>query len=358
MDSCNTHTRKAFLTLVGIAMLTRREKSIAIRPCRSGFTLLEVVLALALSAIILVIVASGIRLHLKMVDAKRLDVEQTELARAVLRQITRDLESTVLPPPQPAVGGATDDGTGDNGELGGGPSGEQGAGSETTGSETSAADESAAGEAIDPDQQTAIGLYGTLDSIRFESTSAVATESLWQALDPALLEQSSPSRSELQTLSYFLDVPQSGSVASAFSGSATSNLDRVFSTNNTTSSGSATNRRLTLNRLAMDYSAHGYAVQNGGAMTARFNALPLADEVTCLQFRYFDGLQWLNEWDSTAQGGLPVAVEVTIGLFPSGAADENRMVDRVTDSSLAGSTFSTIVRLPVGKMTFDFEAEY
>src|SRR5690606_39947703 len=40
----------------------------------------------------------------------------------------------------------------------------------------------------------------------------------------------------------------------------------------------------------------------------------VAPEVNYLGFRYFDGLQWVDTWDSSLLGGLPRAVEITIGF--------------------------------------------
>jgi hypothetical protein len=42
----------------------------------------------------------------------------------------------------------------------------------------------------------------------------------------------------------------------------------------------------------------------------------IAPEITTLQFRYFDGAMWVEEWDTETYGGLPVAVEVTLGITP------------------------------------------
>jgi hypothetical protein len=42
----------------------------------------------------------------------------------------------------------------------------------------------------------------------------------------------------------------------------------------------------------------------------------IAPEITSVQFRYFDGSLWVEEWDSEAYGGLPVAVEITLGITP------------------------------------------
>ena len=40
----------------------------------------------------------------------------------------------------------------------------------------------------------------------------------------------------------------------------------------------------------------------------------IALEVMALEFRYFDGQQWLSAWDSEELGGLPMAIEVAIAV--------------------------------------------
>jgi general secretion pathway protein J len=64
-----------------------------------------------------------------------------------------------------------------------------------------------------------------------------------------------------------------------------------------------------------------------------------APEVKSLNFRYYDGTNWLDTWDSTADGLLPLAVEVTIGLA-LGEESQN-------GSYQVLRRFSTTVRLPV-----------
>jgi type II secretion system protein J len=60
-----------------------------------------------------------------------------------------------------------------------------------------------------------------------------------------------------------------------------------------------------------------------GNLTAQ-EQLPAVDEIICrnvasLSFQYFDGTQWTDTWDSTAeQDTLPLMVEVTIELMPVG----------------------------------------
>jgi general secretion pathway protein J len=81
-------------------------------------------------------------------------------------------------------------------------------------------------------------------------------------------------------------------------------------------------------------------VQSGttGHLVRRFSASlpsplppPMVEEVICrhvelLQFRYFNGLSWQDDWDSSAHDeSLPVAVEVTLEIRP----DPNEAVTRV-----------------------------
>ena len=58
-------------------------------------TLLEVMLALALTAVVLAAISMAIDLHLRMLDSRRGTVERIQLARAVLQIIANDLRATV-----------------------------------------------------------------------------------------------------------------------------------------------------------------------------------------------------------------------------------------------------------------------
>ena len=60
-----------------------------------GFTLVEVLLSLALAVLVLGVIATAIDLNLRLLQSSRTDVEQCRLARAVLRQIGDDLRCAV-----------------------------------------------------------------------------------------------------------------------------------------------------------------------------------------------------------------------------------------------------------------------
>ena len=62
---------------------------------RQGFTLLEVILALALSFLVLMGVAMAMDLHLRMLDKRQSEIEQSQLSRSVLQIIREDIRGAV-----------------------------------------------------------------------------------------------------------------------------------------------------------------------------------------------------------------------------------------------------------------------
>jgi hypothetical protein len=58
-----------------------------------------------------------------------------------------------------------------------------------------------------------------------------------------------------------------------------------------------------------------YSSENGGTSLLDQASETLAPEVVALQFSYYDGTQWLTEWDSDSQGGLPTVVEIAVALL-------------------------------------------
>ena len=62
---------------------------------RRAMTLLEVMLALSLTAVVLAAISMAIDLHLRLLDSRRGSVERIQLARAVLQIIANDLRATV-----------------------------------------------------------------------------------------------------------------------------------------------------------------------------------------------------------------------------------------------------------------------
>jgi len=70
---------------------------------RSGFTLLELILALSFTAVVLAIVSTAVSIHLRVLDRGRVEVEEAQLARALLHRVADDLRRAV--PGSPSSGG-------------------------------------------------------------------------------------------------------------------------------------------------------------------------------------------------------------------------------------------------------------
>ena len=71
----------------------------------------------------------------------------------------------------------------------------------------------------------------------------------------------------------------------------------------------------------VNWAAGAYAVKEGGALTPDYGLESLAPEVVQIEFHYFDGSDWLDEWDSSTQGQLPKAVEILLTVRAPGAAE-------------------------------------
>ncbi len=70
----------------------------------------------------------------------------------------------------------------------------------------------------------------------------------------------------------------------------------------------------------------------------------LAAEVAGIRFAYFDGMEFFPEWDTTAMGGLPVAVEIELTLLDP----VTKQVVGVNGMPDADSVYRMLVHLPNG----------
>jgi hypothetical protein len=94
----------------------------------------------------------------------------------------------------------------------------------------------------------------------------------------------------------------------------------------------------------------------------------IAPEVTYLEFRYFDGFEWLEQWDTEQEGGLPTAVEIAIAVRRPGEtaeesgrrrtsalrnprdADPESAIDLI---GVSGTVYRLVVDVPAGEPTAD-----
>jgi hypothetical protein len=106
-------------------------------------------------------------------------------------------------------------------------------------------------------------------------------------------------------------------------------------------------------RRALDRAVTAWAAQSGGLDAQVTYGDLRAPEVNYLEFRYFDGYQWLTEWDSEQLGGLPVAVEITIGIDPAYGLDQASSdvaaMREISMTDMNEYMYRLVVRLPTAR---------
>jgi len=124
----------------------------------------------------------------------------------------------------------------------------------------------------------------------------------------------------------------------------------------TTYTSSGTQYQSGLVRHEMDRATAAWAADKGTLTAAQLALEPIAPEVAAIEFRYFDGTEWHNEWDTQERGGLPVAVEVGIGITPSGGRHTGSTSVRTSSSLTADDVddllvYRLLVHLPAAQPT-------
>lgn len=294
---------------------------------KHGFTLLEVILAVALTAIIAAMIASAIDYHLRQLTVRRTQIAEAQLARAILRQIADDLRGTVVyRPPDLTTLDALGETIEDAEAL---LSGEQDLDeyeSQQQTESTSMSDLSTSSVA-----STTPGLFGNESQLQIDVSRIPRPEEydlLAQFGDPSQMQ----SLSDVKSVTYFI---VSDPMQMVGNGSA----DLGPNPENSTTG---------LAKRTIDRATSRFANDNGIFEFMDPSVEVLAPEVSALQFAYFDGLEWVSEWDSELRGGIPIAVEITLIILPE---DEREFRTRTEMESAmnnidADNIYRLVVHLP------------
>lgn len=346
---------------------------------RRGFTLVEVLLALALMMLVLAAAYSGLVLFQKVTVAGRTDAERSQLARAIERRMAADIRCVLFREEEPeeaeddtppegmttlSGGGAADDqggttsgsgssgssaggsSTGGSGSSGGSSSSSSSSGSSSSSSSSSTSDEDTA--PTTPEEAYAsqsVGVFGNATTLvlhvaRPARESLTTTASTSIALTAATGDVTLPRKSDLRSISYFLAVPgadgmQGAAALAAAGGVMNAMTDRAPQG---------------LARLDGDGLALGQADAAGTTDMTAQQATIVAEEVTELSFRYFDGAAWVAEWNSVALNALPRAIEVTMRI-EVGRSKEPTNAFLAAPPQSASDLYRFVVALPLADPT-------
>lgn len=366
------------------------------RPRRDGMTLLELILALALSVLVLGAVTMAIGLFLRTLDSRRSQVEETQIARAVLRMIADDLHgaiqqekldftqagnqassagSALADAASGAAGGAgstgTSGGTGSGASGSGASGGSTNSGGSTAGGQSSSGSGSSGGSSgtgagantgsnssggaasgtptdsgdasQNIDQATTVppvpGIFGNQYQLQVDISRIPRIEELMMrqtSMDGSAVDVPS----DMKTVAYYVRTTEAQPGTGFSAATAGSALGKQL-------------RRPGLVRRQMDRAVTMYASQSGRTTDLNKREQLVAPEVVGVEFRYFDGTQWLTSWDSIEQNRLPSAIEIIVAVQPGGEQFVNSPVAAAaspTDpAAQAPLMFRQLVRLPAAR---------
>ena len=257
----------------------------------SGFTLLEIMLTLALIVVVLGLLGMAVDVHLRVVDASRNEVEETQLARLVLQRMADDLRSAIPFVQSSSSGGA-----------------------------------SSSGSSQDATQQTFLlgGISGNSRELLVNiSRLPLLPPSGAMASDGVMLYPIGLP-SDVRTITYRVVKPGEAGLSDATG---------------------ARDQRCGLVRGEWERAAYAWAIQQGQTDEISRAQKVLAPEVEIIEFTYLDGSTTYQEWDSLQQGKLPTAVRIAIAIRRPRWKAQRPSATGTTEES-PSTVYETLVYLP------------
>ncbi len=301
---------------------------------RRGFTLLELLLALALTGLVLFAISMAVDINMRAFHRRRSTIEQTQLARTLLRIIADDIRGSVAYYEQDLSGveklltdSAKNATEGALGDLAGGDV-ESMEVDELLGEEATNTSDLAAGATV----PTVPGIYGNQYELQIDVSRLPRIEEYQRllAVDPALAMVDVPS--DVKTVTYY--VQDRGLAAAAEVTGPVPELGVGAEENG-------------LVRREMDRSVTQWALENGNASGMQQVDDVIAPEVVGLELSYFDGYEWRTEWDSEAEGTLPVAIQIVLVMQPPNNPTTALDGGLVDESTLR--YYRSVVHVPTGR---------
>lgn len=311
---------------------------------KNAFTLFELLVSLSLMGVILALIGTATSLYLDTLDKRRADSEEAQLARAILRQISNDLKSTVqyegvdveaglegLEGLDGLLDGGLDgmDTSGMGDLLGDDLSGLLDPPSNETANTTNIAQTAGLPEAP--------GLYGNQYELMIDVSRLPRQEEYQVLYNPQQIASIADIPSDVKTVTYYVRPESTSGTSQSVAG---------FKLENEFTAG--------LIRRQVDRATGRFAIASGNAIGLQSKDRLLAPEVQSIEFMYWDGYEWLPEWDSDVMEGIPVAVQVLLSMR-SRSPHKSGGIVLSANQSVAGTSqslvsYRMVVRLPVGKI--------
>ncbi len=296
----------------------RRQSANARRQTPVGFTLLEVLLSISLTVILLSAVYAAMEMHWTFSTIGQIEVERSQAARVLLQKIGADIRSVVY---RAADSSSTDSTTTEETTT------DQGTGVPTT-------DDTMTEEEIIPGVQLSVGVVGDATSLLLHISKPMRDTS-FTALETG--EDTAAYNSDLLSVAYLMAGSEGNIVLEMMP------IELPEGTG--------------LTRVQGDRLLMSLADLQGDSSFLQQQTEILAPEVTYLEFAYFDGVEWLEEWDSTTLAALPTAIGITIGFEEieqqSGLFNTGTIAPRTVSAST--NSYRLVVALPLADNPAEIE---
>ncbi len=292
---------------------------------RHGLTLLEVLLAAGLGIVLIGGIYAAIEQTWKLNASGKVELERQQIARAVLRQITLDIRNT----------GFTAKPSGETEESGSAGTSGTSSGSSGTGGSGGTSGTGGSSESSTSTQTTTVAGEEETESASSEGIRGTTTELMIDLSNPRMLSSemivNGSMPTDLQTVFYAV----SSTSGATFENGASSG---TFQRPDTDGLGLVRNVG---DRAALTPSSSLSASSDSAGLPGP--AKLLAPEIASIQFRYFNGLAWMTEWDTVTLGVLPRAIEVTIVFEPP--PSKGLMTNATV--SIGSARYRTVIPVPV-----------
>ena len=282
---------------------------------KKAYTLFEVLLSLALMTVVLFLVTAAVDIHLRNMVVNRMEVEEAQLARAVLEKIAQDIRSVVVAVREEQLEVDTETLTLFFGSYAAEEaallSAAGGTGTVSTGEEEG--EETAENITV---YGAMPGIYGNAEWIQIDTTRLPRGEMFGSKQvrigSTEMTDRLSPSKTAL----YYLgnDTGQISTDDPRYDpdrmiGSLGRSLDRDAP-------------QYGLFRRQLDRMVTQYAIDQGLETEYENYDEPLAPEVEWIEFLYFDPTadtqgesgEWVDYWDMDEMQTLPTAVQITVAI--------------------------------------------
>lgn len=333
---------------------------------RRGLSLLELVLALTLSVVVIGLVSMALRFQLQTFEQRRDRLEQASLGRAILRHISDDLRcainnrpidlqgvSTVTSNATQSLPGASDLGLPTD-PMGGGTDSAAAPPADSTDPVGSVSSAQTTTGATAGQGAYIAGLYGDQQSVQFDMTRLPRLNEYSAIVMETGLNAITQIPTDVRTVSYYLagttPMTQASAAMARESGMMLNDPSQTMLDPLAPLQGQGLIRQERDRAVA----SHSMISANLSDWTTDTGEELLAEEVTRLEFQYFDGYQWWPSWDSDDRGGLPVAIEIVIGLLDRKVSEEEEASFNVLNANNTNDMprelyYRLVVRIPTAE---------